>query len=100
MAPMRAILALSALAVMVGGCGRAVITRSGAEQAVAQLVERKTGFPPAGVTCPSGVQAKVGKSFDCRFTGPGRRPYVAHVRIVAVHGSQANFFIATQPAGS
>ena len=77
------------------GCGDKVIIQSKAEQTVARFVRVNTRFNPTDVKCPSGVPAKVGKTYDCHFTGPDGR-YVAHVKILGVHGNDVNNFIRTQ----
>ena len=86
-----------ASALLLGGCGQAVIKPAGAQRSVADVVSRQTGFRPTDVRCPSGVDAKVGGSFDCHFTGPEPKPYVAHVRIISVRGPRVEFYITTVP---
>lgn len=94
-----AALALSAAAaVFASGCGKSTIKESGAEQAVTQVVAKQTGYHPPDVKCPSGVEAKVGKSFTCTFTGPKSKPYTANVRITKVQGSRVVFFVDAKPA--
>ncbi len=65
------------------------------EQTVADFVFKQTGFRPTDVRCPSGVQAKVGSTFECHFTGPDG-PYGAQVRITSVHGQRAIDYIVTR----
>jgi hypothetical protein len=48
--------------------------------------------------CPYGVEAKVGGTFDCSFTGP-EGPYVAHMRITDVEGARVVFAIRTERSG-
>jgi hypothetical protein len=48
--------------------------------------------------CPDGVEAKVGGTFDCSFTGP-EGPYVAHMRITDVEGARVVFAIRTERSG-
>jgi len=93
----RAVPALVALALLVGGCGKSEILVSGAQKAVVQVVSKKTSFTPTDVKCPSGVEAKVGGTFDCTFTGPQGVPYTAHMRITKVDGSRVLFYINTVP---
>ena len=90
---------LLALGALLAACGTSTIKAPGAERSVAEVVSRQTGFRPADVSCPSGVEAKVGGTFDCRFTGPEGRPYVAHMRILEVEGERVRFQISSQPAG-
>jgi hypothetical protein len=78
-----------------GGGGDKTIKVDGAEQSVVGVVARETHFTPTDVSCPSGVKAQAGGTFDCHFTGPDGN-YVAHVRITAVNGNSARFFVRTQ----
>lgn len=67
-------------------------------QTVAHAVQRRFGFAPTDVTCPSGVPAKVGGQFQCHFTGPDGS-YVAYMRIMSVHGPRVIYSIQTQRIG-
>jgi Domain of unknown function (DUF4333) len=96
-AGMRVALPVVAVAAVLVGCGTSTIRVGGAEQSVAGVVSQKTGFHPSDVSSPSGVRATVGTTFDCHFTGPEPRPYVAHVRVTAVHGQRVDFQIDTEP---
>jgi hypothetical protein len=89
---------LVACAFLLAGCGTKVIKPEGAANSVADLVSRKTGFHPTDVSCPSGVEAKVGKTFECHFTGPEQKPYTAFMRIMEVHGQRVLFHIETRPS--
>jgi hypothetical protein len=82
-------------AALLGGCGQLVVIPSGAENAVRQLVSTKTSTRAVDVSCPSGVSAKVGTTFDCHFKTPDGTKYVAHMRIASVHGKAVNFQINT-----
>jgi uncharacterized protein DUF4333 len=93
------LLALAGLPLAGCGGGGKTIKADGAEQSVTGVVARKTHFTPTDVSCPSGVDAVVGKTFDCHFTGP-EGPYVAHVTITAVQGSSATFRIRTERAAA
>lgn len=73
----------------------ATITPEGAAKAVTDLVADQTGYTPDDVTCPEGVEAKVGATFDCSFTGPGGE-YIAHMRIERIEGAQVLFDISTE----
>lgn len=97
---MRAVVLVLVLipAILLGGCGTATIKESGAEQTVADVVAKQTGFRPRDVKCPSGVTAKVGNTFDCHFTGPEPRPYVAHVRIQQIQGDRVTFYVNAAPS--
>ena len=77
-------------------CG-STIKPEGAGQAVTDLVSEKTDFTPEDVKCPDGVEAKVGGTFDCTFTGPDG-DYVAHMKIEKIEGEQVLFDIKTELA--
>jgi hypothetical protein len=49
---------------------------------------------PTDVSCPSGVEAKVGTEFDCHFTGPDGK-YTAHLKIRSVDGTQVKYDVNT-----
>ena len=89
---------LTALALLVTGCGGKVIRPQGAAQAITDLVSSKTGFHAHDVKCPSGVDAKVGGKFQCHFTGPDGK-YTADMRITKVQGKRVEFFIRTTRTG-
>lgn len=87
---------LAAVALLVSGCG-STIKPDGAAQSVVDLVKKQTGFEPTDVTCPEGVEAKVGTKFECKFTGPEDREYTADMRITTVEGDDVEFYIETRP---
>jgi hypothetical protein len=86
-------------AVVIAGCGQLVVIPSGAEQAVRQLVSTRTKTRAVDISCPSGVSAKVGATFDCHFKTPDGSKYVAHMRITSVTGKAVDFRIDTALAG-
>jgi hypothetical protein len=94
---MRAVRAVfvASLAMVVAGCGSTIVPDKAA-QSVADLVSKKTGFKPNDVKCPSGVDAKVGTEFDCKFTGPDSQ-YNAHLKVTKVDGDDVQFYIETKP---
>jgi hypothetical protein len=93
----RASLSILCFALLLIGCGETSIVRpAGAERSVVDVVSRETGFRPDDVRCPSGVEAEVGGTFDCRFTGP-EGPYVAHMKILEVEGERVVFRVVTRP---
>jgi hypothetical protein len=96
----RGLLILPLLGVLFASCGGTkTIKADGAEKSVTDFVSRQTKFHPTDVSCPSGVKAEVGGSFDCHFTGPDGS-YVAHVRIIAVEGEGARFYVKTARVSS
>jgi hypothetical protein len=84
-------------AALLAGCGQLVVIPSGAEQAVRQLVASHTNTHAVDVSCPRGVSAKVGQTFDCHFKTPDGTKYVAHMRITSVHGKAVDFDVETAP---
>ncbi|MBW0019949.1 MAG: DUF4333 domain-containing protein [Mycobacterium sp.] len=87
---------VGAMVLGVAGCSsKMVIKPEVAAKSVVNLESQKTGFTPTDVRCPSGVEAKVGATFDCHFTGPDG-PYTAHMRVTKVDGQDLTFDIKTQ----
>jgi hypothetical protein len=93
-----AVVALLPAAALVGGCGKLEVTSSGAEKVVSDLVLSKTGEHIKNVSCPSGMSAKVGVTFDCHFNGPDGTKYTAHMRITKVKGTSVGYFVNTFPS--
>ena len=85
------------VALNLSGCG-ATIRPEGAAKSVVDGVSGQTAFHPTDVTCPSGVEAKVGGEFDCHFTGPEGKPYTAHMKITKVDGEAVEFDIRSLPS--
>ncbi len=93
----RALLVLAPLAVLVSGCGP-TIKPDVAAKSVVDVVSRQTKFKPKDVSCPSGVDAKVGVEFDCKFTGPEGREYTAHMKVTKVDGDNVDFNVESKPS--
>ena len=89
-------LGLLPLALLAAACGTKTIKADGAEKSVDDLVNKQTGFQSTDTKCPDGVDAKVGGTFDCHFTGPDG-DYVAHMKITKVDGERVLFRIKTEP---
>ena len=87
---------IASLAVVLAGCG-STIRPEGAAQSVVDLVSKQTGFKPNDVKCPSGVDAEVGKEFECHFTGPEGKEYTAKMKVTKVQGDDVEFYIKTAP---
>jgi Domain of unknown function (DUF4333) len=84
--------------VLSAGCSsKPTVKPDGAAQSVVDVVSKQTGFHPGDVHCPSGVEAKVGGQFDCHFTGPEGKQYVANMRITKVDGELVEFAVNTHP---
>jgi hypothetical protein len=87
---------MASLAMVLAGCG-STIKPEGAAGSVTNLVSKQTGFKPTDVKCPSGVDAQVGKQFECHFTGPEGKAYTAHMKVTKVDGDNVEFYIKTAP---
>jgi len=85
----------ASLAMLLAGCS-STIKPEGAAQSVTDLVSKQTGFKPEDVKCPSGVDAEVGKQFECHFTGPEGTDYTAHMKVTKVEGDDVQFYIKTE----
>ncbi|KLO35313.1 hypothetical protein ABW17_24160 [Mycobacterium nebraskense] len=87
------------LALQLTACSsKTTVKPDGAAQSVVDVVSSQTGFRPNDVSCPSGVEAKVGQEFDCHFTGPEGKRYTAHMRITIVDGEQVVFDVKSRPS--
>jgi hypothetical protein len=87
---------VASLAMLLAGCG-STIKPEGAAQSVVDLVSKQTHFKPNDVKCPSGVDAEVGKKFECHFTGPEGKEYTAQMKVTKVEGENVEFYIKTAP---
>jgi hypothetical protein len=87
------------LAAALTACGQSAIRPDATARLISDLVFMHTGFRPHDVRCPSGVPAKVGSTFDCRFTGPDGH-YIAHVLITNVHGQRATDYVIVRRSGT
>ncbi len=83
------------LAVGLAACGEKTVEADSAAASVTDVVAEQTGFEPDDVSCPDDVEAKVGVTFECDFTGPDG-DYVAEVEIVEVSGDEAQFRVVTK----
>lgn len=68
------------------------VDAASAAKAIADAESAQTGFTPTDVKCPSGVDAKVGATFNCQFTGPDG-PYTAYMTVTKVDGDRVEFSI-------
>ena len=83
------------LVLALGACGTTTVKSESAEDSVVQVVSEQTGFTPDDVSCPDDVEAKVGNTFDCEFTGPDG-DYTASVEIRQVDGEDVLFHIESR----
>jgi Domain of unknown function (DUF4333) len=86
---------IGSAALQLAACGSSTIKPDVVAQSVVDVVSEKTDFKPTYVKCPDGVEAKVGGTFDCTFTGPDG-DYLAHMKIDKVDGAQVLFGIETE----
>jgi NAD(P)H-hydrate repair Nnr-like enzyme with NAD(P)H-hydrate epimerase domain len=91
--------ALAALALAVflaAGCGETVIDDAKTEAAIEENLQKSVGQKVASVDCPSGVEVKAGKTFDCTVSLAGGKQETATLKIlnsnadVEVTGLQPN----------
>lgn len=82
---------------VLAGCG-STIKPDEAAKTVTDFVSKKTRFTPRDVKCPSGVDAEVGKEFECHFTGPEGKEYTAQMKVTKVEGEKVEFYIKTAPS--
>jgi hypothetical protein len=89
-----------AVALQLAGCGggKATIKPDVAAKSVTDSISEQTGFTPTDVKCPSGVEAKVGVTFECHYTGPDG-PYTANVKINKISGEDVTFFVTSHLTG-
>ncbi|ORX01985.1 hypothetical protein AWC29_22025 [Mycobacterium triplex] len=88
-----------AVAVPLAGCtSKSTVKPDGAAQSVVDVVSKQTGFHPADVHCPDGVEAKIGVQFDCHFTGPEGKEYTANMKIIKVDGERVDFAVNSHPS--
>jgi Domain of unknown function (DUF4333) len=88
---------VAALALLLAGCGTLVIIPKGAETVIRNLVKQHTGETATNVNCPSGVHAKAGNTFNCRFSANGHK-YIAHMDILRIKGTSVYYNVSTSPA--
>ena len=87
---------IGSAALQVAACSTpSTIRPDAAANSIVDLVFKQTDFEPTDVKCPDGVEAKVGGTFDCTFTGPDG-DYLAHMKIDKIEGEQVLFDINTE----
>jgi len=77
-----ALVALALLAVLAAGCGETVIDDAKTEAALEQNLQRSTGQKVSSVECPSGVEVKAGKTFECTIDLVGGKQETATLKIL------------------
>jgi hypothetical protein len=91
------LIVFAALALFLAACGEKTIQTDAAERTVVDLIAEETGFEADDMSCPEDVEAEVGATFDCTFTGP-EGPYVASVEVTEVDGEDAVFQVDSRRA--
>jgi hypothetical protein len=92
------LIVLVALALFLAACDeKKTIQTDAAEETVVNLIAEKTGFKATDMSCPEDVEAEVGATFECTFTGP-EGPYVASVEVTEVDGEDAVFQVDSRRA--
>jgi hypothetical protein len=77
--------ALAALALTVflaAGCGETVIDDAKTEAAIEDNLQKSVGQKVSSVDCPSGVEVKAGKTFDCAITLADGKKETATLKII------------------
>lgn len=77
--------ALAALALalfLAVGCGETVIDSAKTEAAIEENLEKSVGQKVSSVDCPSGVEVKAGRSFDCTVSLNGGKKETATLKIL------------------
>jgi hypothetical protein len=78
-----ALLALLAVALLwAAGCGETVIDDAKTEAALEQNLRRSTGQKVSSVECPSGVEVKAGRTFQCTVNVAGGKQETATLKIL------------------
>jgi hypothetical protein len=77
-----AIAALLAVAFLAAGCGETVIDDAKTEAAIEENLEKSVGQKVSSVECPSGVEVKAGKTFDCTVSLAGGKEETATLKII------------------
>lgn len=76
---------LAALALVVFlavGCGETVIDSAKTEGAIEENLEKSVGQKVSSVECPSGVEVKAGKTFECTVSLKGGKQETATLKIL------------------
>lgn len=86
--------AVSALALVATGCGTKTIKQSSENDlATKAAVAVSHGTPPKSVSCPSGVEAKAGKTFECTATLASGTKAIFSIRIDSVSGDTGHMTV-------
>ena len=64
------------------GCGETVIDSAKTEAAIEENLEKSVGQKVASVDCPSGVEVKAGRTFECTVSLQGGKQETATLKIL------------------
>ena len=72
--------------------GKNEVSKSDVEAGVAKTLADQVHQPEPKVTCPSGLEAKVGATLDCQLVAQGdTTAYPVHVTVDRLDGSTAHY---------
>lgn len=74
--------ALAFAAFLVAGCGETVIDSAKTEAAIEENLQKSVGQKVSSVECPSDVEVKAGKTFDCTVSLAGGKQETATLKIL------------------
>jgi hypothetical protein len=77
-----ALVALLAVAFLAVGCGETVIDDAKTEATLEENLQKSVGQKVSSVECPSGVEVKAGRTFDCTVNLAGGKQETATLKIV------------------
>jgi Domain of unknown function (DUF4333) len=90
-----AIVVGGAAALQLAGCTKTIKPEATANYVADYVANNSPAkIRPTDVSCPSGIEAKVGMEFDCHFTGPDGN-YTAHLKIRSVDGTEVKYDVKT-----
>ncbi len=77
-----AVAVLLAVAFLAVGCGETVIDSAKTEAAIEENLQKSVGQKVSSVDCPSDVEVKAGKTFDCTVSLAGGKQETATLKII------------------
>jgi hypothetical protein len=77
-----AIAVLLGVAFLAAGCGETVIDDTKTEAAIEENLQKSVGQKVSSVECPSGVEVKAGKTFDCTVSLAGGKQETVTLKIL------------------
>lgn len=75
-------IALALAVFLVTGCGETVIDSAKTEAAIEENLEKSVGQKVSSVDCPSGVEVKAGKTFECTVRLANGKTETATLKII------------------